>query len=504
MKLHRFLVSFLVMSLLPAVLQAAGSYISKNEYAVLIKNLKSSDLRSVRRAASALQDPGDPCPEVEPALIETLRRAIQHQDLALMEYACIGLSNHGPVPADALSLLLEALKTGRTNRTRLVSYSSLVAIASLDVSNPDRVRCLKEFLRDGDSRLIVETTQVIAMNGKSLESLGPDLLDIALSSDPEESCGATYALGQVGFPDDSAVQVLIHNLARKEYKIRHAAVVILGEIGPTAARAIPDLSKVLKSQYPELVSASAVALGRIGPAASSAVPALTDCLVHTPHNDPEVKRAAVLALARIGGEPGYRSLHDAINSQDKFLSLYSVQALAQAGVSGALVVPDLVRSLKSSDPDMVGSAADALATAGSAAASGLPELGRMLNSDTLAVLHQALLAIESIALTIGKNPPETKEQLASYLKYLHSAEIELKELTSNKANESSASLSALSAVQSATKSLKKEQNSREVRKNISVVATGAFLFALTGWKVPENSEINADVTMSQGSRQSLV
>jgi len=79
-------------------------------------------------------------------------------------------------------------------------------------------------------------------------------------------------------------------------KVCKAAVIALGNHGPSAAKAVPALTAALKSEDATLRWLAAEALGRIGPDAKQAIPALKQLL-----NDPDnvVRINAAESLKRI-------------------------------------------------------------------------------------------------------------------------------------------------------------------------------------------------------------
>ena len=71
----------------------------------------------------------------------------------------------------------------------------------------------------------------------------------------------------------------------------------IGKVGPGAKDAVPALIDALKDKESGVRGSACFALGEIGPAASAAIPALSR--VVTQDEDPEVRRAAALAIGKI-------------------------------------------------------------------------------------------------------------------------------------------------------------------------------------------------------------
>lgn len=75
---------------------------------------------------------------------------------------------------------------------------------------------------------------------------------------------------------DSYVQTLLSDLRAGDPELQRHAILALGEVGETAAFAVPDLARALED--PEQKYFAALALGGIGPAAKEAVSALSRAL----------------------------------------------------------------------------------------------------------------------------------------------------------------------------------------------------------------------------------
>ena len=71
---------------------------------------------------------------------------------------------------------------------------------------------------------------------------------------------------------DNEIQKYIEALKSPEVNVRRGAAKALGEIGPGAKDAVPELVEALDDEDMDLIAVWA--LGRIGPAARAAVPAI--------------------------------------------------------------------------------------------------------------------------------------------------------------------------------------------------------------------------------------
>src|SRR5262249_29905417 len=92
------------------------------------------------------------------------------------------------------------------------------------------------------------------------------------------------------------LQLHVSRLKDGKPNVRVRAAKALGEIGPAAAPAIPDLAELLRDEDVSVRLAAVTALGEIGPAAKEAVPILIEALQDA---DAEISAAAVTALGQL-------------------------------------------------------------------------------------------------------------------------------------------------------------------------------------------------------------
>jgi len=148
----------------------------------------------------------------------------------------------------------------------------------------------------------------------------PALTDV-LKVKHEQSRFVAEALGNMGPEANAAVPQLQELLDDKDGLVRQAAAEALGKIGVVAQTAIPQLTKLLHDEDLHIRVAAADALGKMGPEAKTAVAPLTELLNVKYHRvraadapaktDPEakanvsndsVRAAAAIALGNIGPE----------------------------------------------------------------------------------------------------------------------------------------------------------------------------------------------------------
>ena len=174
------------------------------------------------------------------------------------------------------------------------------------------------------------------------------------------------------------MQVLIGELQNE--KARYWACLALGEAGPKAKAAVPDLSKLLQHKDPEMRHAGGATLGDIGPDAKSAAPLSIKALSDEQNS---VRYAATFAVGKIGALDAAGELTKNLDNNDHFLRMVSAWSLAKLKPNDKVAMDRaiklLVDSLKDNDRRVR-----------SAAARGLQELN--LPSDKLVDAFSTLLA----------------------------------------------------------------------------------------------------------------
>jgi len=134
---------------------------------------------------------------------------------------------------------------------------------------------------------------------KAAHSAIPNLVKALVNSDSDvRKIAATEALGEIGPTAVKAVPHLLNalrNIHNNSY-VREAAAKALGKIGPAAVKAVPYLVNALGNR--KICETAAEALGKIGPAAIKAVPHLVKALVD--NNDyPDICGAIKESLDKI-------------------------------------------------------------------------------------------------------------------------------------------------------------------------------------------------------------
>ena len=152
----------------------------------------------------------------------------------------------------------------------------LLAVAGCSDTTAPPPELFTAELPKGDTVMVVESTQNPAPPGED----PPHLPIITPRSQWTEAHTVADSLGRIGVAAVPDLLAVINDRT-EQIELRRQAVSILGRIGPPAAEVpgtIPALEAALTEDDEQLRKAAAAALGQMGPAASAAVPELMQIL----------------------------------------------------------------------------------------------------------------------------------------------------------------------------------------------------------------------------------
>jgi HEAT repeat protein len=340
--------------------------------------------------------PGPDLERIIPGLIRTMKKAQPGDDWAFK-----ALSSLGPSAREAVPALVEMIEgenptlvepvihclgaIGPVARPAVPAFFNLVRrfdsrfdIDILDAltgigEDPQLAADLLGILNDKKESSPVRELAIlgVARAGPRNPAVSSALLGIlADSSRSDDHRAAALALGRMGFPQ--AVPVLMKWLAFDNFSVQPPAARALGEIGPAAREAAPELARLLAKETSKNYEAAQFALallriagdaksalplaeeftgrgqfiphetveaietlGALGPAASEVAPVLIARL-----GEPEVSRAAAEALRKIG-KSSVPGLVQTLTSEDWYLRLKAVEVLGALGPEAVEALPAL-------------------------------------------------------------------------------------------------------------------------------------------------------------------
>jgi PBS lyase HEAT-like repeat len=266
-------------------------------------------------------------------------------------------------------------------------------------------------------RSAIQALPKIALETESAGQVIAVLTELIQETSPNRTAAAVAALGEFGPAAESAIPALIRALSWKRSPGSIDALVRIAA-GPTSARkVIAGLGGVVRTGRPEIQSAAANALGDFGPAAESAVPDLILAIEEAAREKRyDVTWRACVALGRIA--PRTKSAGEAIAALDRLLrirpaeanfQIAAADALADFGPAAESAVPDLIQVLKESTGE-VGGARQVMATAARALVWIAPRTSS--SEEAMRALTEALPRLRAIAKDRARPVKAAKEALA--------------------------------------------------------------------------------------------
>lgn len=221
-----------------------------------------------------------------------------------------------------------------------------------------------------DLRSRVEAAKLIGKIGPRASAATPHL-DRALRRlrGPEQEPlqeAIVYALGLIGSPARDSLPTLARTNGRSvdiDQAIKQSTDLILAA---SDSEDVNALVRQLSSRDPSVRLRGVKALGVLGPAARFAVP---DLITALGDNDPDVRRAAVVALRLIQPDvrPNVqvaRAVALDLSDPDPSVRLLAIRALSRMGPVAGAVASSLEPLLNDPDPDIRKAAADAMSRIG--------------------------------------------------------------------------------------------------------------------------------------------
>ncbi|MFC1581968.1 HEAT repeat domain-containing protein [Planctomycetota bacterium] len=198
-----------------------------------------------------------------------------------------------------------------------VKPNALFALLIIGPNAKDAVPTLAEQLnREQDVRILGHIINALAAIGVARPEIQTKLRTLLNHQEKEIIRSAAYALVKLkGNFEREGLQVLIQLLSDDKKDFRNRTAYMLGELGPSAAPAIPALLRTLKDEANDVRQTAANALGKLGPTAKPAVPALIEALKDDYWM---MRREAGRALGRIGDPSALPALREAVSIETKY------------------------------------------------------------------------------------------------------------------------------------------------------------------------------------------
>jgi HEAT repeat protein len=367
-----------------ALSRAHGKPFTLDDYAILAalaKAMHDPDPQVRRNATLSLARPGLGAPFAVPALVDWLRtsedpftRGLAAQDLRGLGRqaepaipALVAAAEHDPsedvrktaletlgflgpkAHEAAVPFLIRALRSPSRSRP-----STLSALAEVGPEAAPAVPALLELLEaQGELRISVMTT--LGAIGPEARAAVPMLTAALDKKEPRYlRCTAAEAVWKIE-PQNERIVPALRDILRgpkTDTANRAQAIRVLGQIGPKAKAAVPDLAKIIQDDEVAMRLAAIATVAEIGSGAQAAIPALTAAL--DKKEFPSIRCAAAGALWKITGEPnqvvpvlvGIALDLDVVAPERR----QSAELLRGIGPKAKAAVPALVTAMQDSNP----------------------------------------------------------------------------------------------------------------------------------------------------------
>lgn len=307
--------------------------------------------------------------------VEELARYVSHDDSEIARRAVSALKVIGPraVPHLALGLASQQEAVQQDCRQAILSLGTEAVQPLIDTLTPTQASSSLELIEQLDPYWYLRQSPnpffATVANGRV------HLQTLTNAKTPEEKRQALKNLRTEDAPALALiVPVLTEWLADPDANVRVETAQCLGQIGPVAAPALPDLMRLVENQD-ELAwvrVATIQALGSIDPRSTETLSGVLIARLKDPNG--QVREAAARSLGLLG--PGAASavpaLRDGLSDPAPAARRAAIQAVGRMGPAGAPAVPDLIQQL--SHGRYQEQAIEALGLIGPAAAAALPDL----------------------------------------------------------------------------------------------------------------------------------
>jgi HEAT repeat protein len=250
---------------------------------------------------------------------------------------------------------------------------------------------------------IIILSPVSRMNASIDPKIEPYINQL-LNEETGDDKEAIRKLKEMGAP---GIDALIKALSSDNFRVRHAAIIALGESGARAKKSVLPLLEVLKNEAkedPEVRTSAAISLGTIG----ENLPDVVSTLIEYSKKDryQPLRLNCIIALGRIAptNPASIQAFIDTLQDQDRTVRLYATSNLAKAlrKIESPATLNNVREALKHKDWKVKLGAAGALARSGRDVKLGISTLEEALQDNDEEVIQNAIETLSEISKSLSE------------------------------------------------------------------------------------------------------
>ncbi len=325
-----------------------GSFAKETVGPALIQALKDAD-KDVRLAAAE----GLGGMEVAASDIPELVKALKHQDMEVRMFAARSLGNLGPQARGVVADLIEASKSGDVQ----VSSAAIVALGQIGADAKSAVPTIIDALNKKETRSLA----IVALGkiGPDAKAAVPELAKNLKTKEVQSL--VIEALGNIGPQAKSAVPDLADLLKEADKEVKPSILSTLARMGPDAKPAVAAIGSCLSTDDKETSLQGLAALAALGPDAKDAVGDIIALFLDEDlRPDNKLRLQAVRTLAKIG-KPAVSKLIQNLSSPNRYMKVGVLEALGEIGSDAKEAIKPIQRLTSNPDPEIRRAAARAAA-----------------------------------------------------------------------------------------------------------------------------------------------
>ena len=213
--------------------------------------------------------------------------------------------------------------------------------------------------------------EALGASGPAAREALPAIWALSKDADPLVRAAVAGALARIDTHTQAVVDLVVAQLHDDAEPVRPRALLVLGKLGPLAARAVPELIRTLENPEERIATQCAWALGQIG--SPDSVTALEKSL-HVRSPSLRISAASALLRLRPGHTLAWKALTAELDNHWAGLRVEAMYHLGEMGPAASAALDGIIPCLDHSIDSVRAAAAEALGKMGRSATRAIPKL----------------------------------------------------------------------------------------------------------------------------------